>query len=58
MARGQVIFQKHDANCNLIGRSNQNLILDTHIHELEFPGGEITELAAYILQSQCMPGVT
>ena len=40
MARGRVVCQKHDANGNLIGRSNQNLILDTCLYEVEFPGGE------------------
>ena len=49
MARGQVICQKHDANGNPIGRSNQNPILDTHLYEVEFPGGEMTELAANII---------
>ena len=51
MARGQVICQKQDANCNLIGRSNQNPILDTYLYEVEFPGGEITELVVIIAES-------
>ena len=29
--------------------SNKTLILDTHLYEVEFPGGKITELAASIL---------
>ena len=49
MTRGQVICQKHDADCNLIGRSNKNPILDTHLYEVEFPGGEMTELAPNII---------
>ena len=49
MARGQVICWKHDADGNIIGRSNQNPILDTHLYEVEFPGGEMTELAANII---------
>ena len=38
---GQVVHLKHDADGNTLGRSNQNLILDTHLYEVEFPGGEI-----------------
>ena len=49
MARGQVVCQKHDANSNPIGRSKQNPILDTHLYEVEFPGREMTELAANII---------
>ena len=45
MARGCMVCWKHDADGNLIGRSNQNPILDRHLHEVEFPGGEMTELA-------------
>ena len=37
---------KKDADGKPIGRSNQNTILDTCLYELEFPGGEMTELAA------------
>ena len=40
MARGKVVHQKHDANGNLIVRSNQNPILDTCLYEV---GGEITD---------------
>ena len=49
MARGQVIHQKHDANGNPTGRSNENTILDTHLYEVEFSGGEITELTDEII---------
>ena len=49
MARGQVVCWKHDANGNPSSSSNQNLILDTHLHKLEFPVGEITKLAANII---------
>ena len=34
MARGQVVCLKHDANGNLIGRSNQNPILNTCLYEV------------------------
>ena len=49
MTRGQVICQMHDVNCNPIGRPNQNWILDTCLYEVEFPGGEMIELAAIII---------
>ena len=49
IARGQVVCWKYDANGNPIGRSNQNPILDTCLYEVEFPGGQVTELAANII---------
>ena len=49
MARGQVVCQKHDADGNPIGRSNQNPILDTCLYDVDFPVGEMTELAANII---------
>ena len=55
--RGQVVHQMHDANGNPIGRTNQNPILDRYLYKVEFPGGEMTELAANIivesLHAQC-----
>ena len=41
MARGHVVC--------FICRSNQNLILDTCLYEVAFPGEKITELAANII---------
>ena len=49
MPRGCMICQKHDADGNPIGRSNQNPILDTCLYEVEFPQGEMTELTANII---------
>ena len=49
MARDQVVCLKHDANGNPIGRSNQNPILNTRLYEVEFLGGEMSELAANII---------
>ena len=49
MARGQVVCRKSDANGNPIGRSIQNLILDTCHYEKKFPEGEMTELTATII---------
>ena len=44
MVRDQVMHQKLGADYNQIGRSNKNLTLDIHLYEVEFPGGEMTEL--------------
>ena len=49
MARGRVVCQKHNANGIPIGRSYQSPILDTCIYEVEFPGREMTELAANVI---------
>ena len=49
MARGQVIHQKHDADGNLIGRSNKNPQLHRHLYEVEFQGGETTKFVANII---------
>ena len=49
MFRGQLVHWKQDTDSNLIGISNQNAILDTHLYEVEFSGGEITEVAASII---------
>ena len=49
MATDWVVHWKHDADGNPIGRSNQNPILDTRLCDVEFHGGEMTELAAIII---------
>ena len=49
MSKHGEVYWKHDADGNLIDRSNQNLVLDTSHYEVEFPGGEMTELAANII---------
>ena len=58
MAIGCMVCWKHDANGNPIGRSNQNLILETCLYEVEFPGENITELAANMvaesMYAQCV----
>ena len=51
MTRDQVVHQKHDSNDNPVGRSNQNTILDICLYDVEFPGGEITEMVANIGES-------
>ena len=40
-----MVYQKQDTDGNQVGRS----ILDTCLYEVEFPGGEITELAANMI---------
>ena len=49
MARCQVVYQKHDANGNPVGRSNESPIMDTCLHEVKHPGGETEELVANII---------
>ena len=49
MARGQVVCQKHDATGNPSGKLNQSPILDICLYEVEFPGGEMTELTVNII---------
>ena len=44
-----MISWKHNADGNLIGRFKKNPILETHLYEVEFPGGEMTELVANII---------
>ena len=41
---------KQDVDGNPIGKSNQKPILDTHLHMVEFPKREITELSANIIE--------
>ena len=45
----KLVSWMHDANDKPIGRSNQNPFLDIHPYEVEFTGGEITELTANII---------
>ena len=44
-----MVCWKCDAGCNPIGRSNLIQILDTFLYEVEFTGGEMTELVANII---------
>ena len=52
-----MLCQKHDADGNPIDRLNQNPIEDTHLYEVDFPRGKMTELVANIIAesmySQC-----
>ncbi|KAL7523565.1 hypothetical protein ACHAXR_000992, partial [Thalassiosira sp. AJA248-18] len=49
MARGRVIGRKHDADGNVIGRANDNAVLDTREYRVEFADGEVTELTANVI---------
>ena len=49
MTRGRVIHRKRDADGNLVGRSNDNPILDTQEYEVEFANGEVTELTGNMI---------
>ena len=46
LARGQVTERKHEHEGNIIGRSNENPILDTREYEVKFEDGDVTELTA------------
>ena len=47
MARGLVVVQSHNDIGNIMGRANP--ILDTKMHQVEFAGSKITELAENII---------
>eukprot|EP00804_Cyclotella_cryptica_P030525 CCRYP_020633-RA/>CCRYP_020633-RA protein AED:0.28 eAED:0.28 QI:0/0/0/1/0/0/4/0/472 len=46
MLTPNAIKRERDAEGNLIGRANNNPILDTHQYEVQFADGEVTELTA------------
>ena len=47
MARG--LAWHHDANGNILGGAYANPILDTRLYQVEFTGGEATELTTNII---------
>ena len=49
IARGHVVVRSRDANGNVIGRSHSNPILDTRMYQVEFAGGEVTELTVNVI---------
>ena len=49
MTRDCMVHPKNDANGYLVGRSNNNPILNTCLCKVEVSGGEITELEANII---------
>eukprot|EP00970_Alexandrium_tamarense_P003116 scaffold471_cov109-Alexandrium_tamarense.AAC.4 len=48
-ARGHVMKRKRGIDGEVIGRANTNPILDTRLYEVQFPGGEVTELTANVI---------
>ena len=48
MARVQIVHQEYYVDGNPIDRSNQNLILDMPLYQVEFLGVEIQELATKV----------
>ena len=57
MARGHVVAWGHDASGHVMGRIHMNPILNIRMYQVEFTGGEVTELPPISLLSQCMPSV-
>ena len=57
MARGHIMACSCDANRNVVGRANANPILDTRKYQVEFAGGNVTELNSYVtvesMYAQC-----
>ena len=57
LARGRVTGRKRDRDGNVIGRANDNPILDTREYVVEFDTGEVTDQTANViaqnLYSQC-----
>ena len=49
MARGNMVYQKHEADSSPISRSNQSPTMDTYLYDMKFSVGEITELTASII---------
>ena len=57
MARGHVVARSIDDNGDVMGKSHTNPILDTRMYQVEFAGGEFTELTtnaiAESMYAQC-----
>ena len=57
MARSHVVVLSHDANENMMGRAHTNPILNTRMYQVEFLGGDVTELTTNViaesLHAQC-----
>ena len=49
MARSHVVVQSHDVSGNVMDRAHKNTKLDTRINQVEFAGGEVTELTANVI---------
>ena len=51
---GNVIFCAAEKHGELIGTYDDNLILNSYLYEVEFPDGEVKELAANVLAENFM----
>ena len=49
IARGHVVAQSCGASGNIIGRAHANSIMDTRLYQVEFTGGEVTELTTNVI---------
>ena len=57
LSMGKVIHHAVDKHGKLIGTYNDNPILNSHLYEVEFPDGEVKELAANVLAENFMSQV-
>ena len=49
MTLGTIVQRKRDKDGNVIGKHNENPILDTRVYEVEFSDGEVLEYSANII---------
>ena len=49
MARGHVVAHSNNASENMMGRAHMNPILYISMYQVEFIGGEVTELTANVI---------
>ena len=50
----KVIRLEVDKHGKIIGTCNDNLILNSHLYEVEFPYGEVKQFAANIIAVNCI----
>jgi phage baseplate assembly protein gpV len=50
---GKVVSRKRDHDGNPTGRANRNPILDTRLHQVTFPDGEMVEYSANVI-AECL----
>ena len=55
MAKGHVVVRSQDANGNVMGRSHTNPILDMRTYQVEFAGGNVTELTTNVIAESYTP---
>ena len=49
MARGHVVARTRDAKGSVMGRSHRNPSLESRIYQVEFAGGQVTELTDNVI---------